>query len=76
MVRYITLQEAAERLGVHRTTLYRWARGGRIPLYSFGPRSTRIKEEDLERLEEEARVVYEKEESGRDGQQDTAGPAT
>lgn len=47
----ITLQEACRRLSVSRATLYRWSRQGRLRLYQVGPRSTRVREEDLQELE-------------------------
>lgn len=55
---YVSLQEAARRLRVSRATLYRWSREGRIRLYRIGPRATRMREEDLERLEGDARPLH------------------
>lgn len=55
---YITLKEATRRLAVSRATLYRWAEAGRITLYKLGPRATRVKLEELERLVTEARPLY------------------
>ncbi len=54
----VTLQEATRRLRISRATLYRWAREGRLTLYRLGPRATRIREEDLQRLETEAAPVH------------------
>ncbi|MBI3926516.1 MAG: helix-turn-helix domain-containing protein [Armatimonadetes bacterium] len=62
----ITLQEAARRLQVSRATLYRWSREGRIRLYQVGPRATRMREEDLTRLEAEARPVHDPRQLDRD----------
>lgn len=54
----VTLEEAAQRLRVSRATLYRWSREGRLKLYRLGPRATRIREEDLARMEEGASQVH------------------
>ena len=37
-----TLDEAAQRLGVHVTTLRRWIREGRVPAYRLGSRFVRV----------------------------------
>ena len=42
----LTVEEAAERLGVHHTTIRRWLREGEIQGLKFG-RLWRIKESDL-----------------------------
>ena len=44
----LTFPEVAQELGVHPTTVLRWAQAGRIPSYRFGPRSRRIYRRDLE----------------------------
>ncbi len=55
----ITLEEVASRLHVSRATLYRWSREGRLALYKLGPRATRIRLEDLARLQEDAAAVHQ-----------------
>ena len=44
---YLTVEEAAERLGVEYKTVYRLVRGGEIPAGKIG-RVYRIREEDLD----------------------------
>jgi len=34
----LTAPEVAKRMGVHRTTVFRWARTGQLPIYMRGPR--------------------------------------
>jgi len=46
---YYTVSQAAARLGVSRITIWRWIRDGHLPAMRLGPRTTRIKREDLER---------------------------
>ena len=55
---FLTLQEAAARLRVSRSTLYRWSREGRLELCRLGSRATRVREVDLMRLEAEATPVH------------------
>lgn len=57
-MKWLTVEEAARRLSVSRATIYRWAQAGRIQIYKLGPKSSRIKAEDLERLEAEAPLLY------------------
>lgn len=58
MTKWLTVEEAAERLNVGRATIYRWAKAGRILIYKLGPKASRIKAEDLDRLEAEAPLLY------------------
>ncbi len=46
---YLTVSQAAARLGVSRITIWRWVRDGYLPAMRLGPRTTRIKREDIER---------------------------
>src|SRR4051812_35666504 len=46
---HYTVSQAAVRLGVSRITNWRWVRDGYLPATRFGPRTTRIKREDIER---------------------------
>jgi len=45
---YLTVAEAARRLDVSRTTVWRWIRQGRLRAYRVGQRTIRIRNEDLE----------------------------
>lgn len=48
--KYLTLAEAAEWYGVSERTLRRRIAEGRLPAYRVGPRSIRVKAEDVEAL--------------------------
>jgi excisionase family DNA binding protein len=57
---WLTVQEAQERLNVSRSTLYRWAKRGVLPIYKLGFRTV-VKAEDVERMERRAskpRLLY------------------
>ena len=57
---WLTIQEAQDRLNVARSTLYRWAQRGVLPIYKLGSRTV-IKAEDVERMERKAskpRLLY------------------
>ena len=47
---YISVAEAAQRLKVSRSTLWRWISQGELPAYHFGQRRVMIKQDDLDRL--------------------------
>jgi len=47
---YYSIAQAAELLGVSRVSIWRWIRDGHLPASRVGPRTTRIKRADLERL--------------------------
>ena len=42
MKELLSLQDAADRLGLHVTTLRCWIRQGRLPAYRLGQRFTRV----------------------------------
>ncbi|MGQ9532540.1 MAG: helix-turn-helix domain-containing protein [Desulfotomaculales bacterium] len=56
---WLTVQEAADHLGVARATVYKWAKEGRLPIYKLGERVARIRMADLQRLLVRARPLYE-----------------
>src|SRR5579872_840796 len=47
---YYTVSEAAKRLAVSPSTIWRWIESDKLPAYRVGPRTIRIKREDLEGL--------------------------
>lgn len=52
---YYTVSEAAEVLGVSRTTIWRWIESGRLPAYRVGGKTIRIRRADLPSLLKPAR---------------------
>lgn len=52
----LTLQEAADRLGVHYMTVYRWVRTGKLPATKQGA-SWSVRQADLDALSEPAKVA-------------------
>ena len=55
-VRWMSTRETSERLGVTLRTLYRFIDEGQLPAYKFG-RVIRLKESDVERFIEGARIA-------------------
>lgn len=55
---WLTIQEAADYLGVARPTIYRWAKQGRLPIYKLAEGVSRIRTHDLQGFVEEARPLY------------------
>jgi excisionase family DNA binding protein len=53
--RFYSVAEAADALGVSPSTIWRWIRDRRLPAYRVGPRTIRIKPEDVEALLQPAR---------------------
>lgn len=65
MAEFLTLEEAAERLGVEYKTIYRLVRGGELPAGKIG-RIYRIRQEDLEAyFEQQKRQLSEQTRAGR-----------
>lgn len=55
MATLLTLEQAAQRLGIHVTTIRAWVRGGRIPAFRLGRRFVRVDwEAVLRTLKDEA----------------------
>ena len=51
MKQLVSLNEAADRLGIHISTIRAWVREGRVPSYRLGKRFARVSwEELLERM--------------------------
>jgi len=53
---YISIDDAASRLGVHSKTLRKWVAAGHVPAYRLGPKVLRIKLADLEAMVERKRI--------------------
>lgn len=47
---YISLQQAAEQLGVSDKTIRNWIATGRLTGYRAGPRMLRVRQEELEAI--------------------------
>jgi len=54
-IQWLTLAEAANRIGVGRTALYEWLQAGKVPHHRFG-RLIKIHTDDLERFVASARA--------------------
>jgi excisionase family DNA binding protein len=50
---YYTVAEAAQRLNVSHSTVWRWVRSGKLPAYRVGSRNIRIKQSELDKMVEE-----------------------
>lgn len=48
MPEYLTVQQAAELLGLHRNTVYKLIHLGKIPAYKLGPKLIRLKVTDVQ----------------------------
>ncbi len=55
---WMSVQEAAEYLGVARSTIYRWAKEDRFPIYKLAKGVARVRAQDLMRFVREARPLY------------------
>lgn len=55
---WMSVQEAAEYLGVARSTIYRWAKEDRLPIYKLAKGVARVRAQDLMRFVREARPLY------------------
>jgi len=53
---WLTVSEAATYLKVARTTIYRWVKDKKLPLYQLGDRLVRLRREDLDALAQPRRV--------------------
>ena len=50
--------EAAKMLGVGRSTIYRWSRKGKLPIYRLGVGVARVKLADVEKILAEMRPLH------------------
>ena len=57
MDEWLSLTDAAERLGIHRTTIYRWAKAGKITIYKKMGQSI-VKKADIEKILNEIKPLY------------------
>lgn len=63
---WLTVQEAADYLGVARPTIYRWAKEGKLPIIKLAKRVARVRSQDLEKFLEEAKPLYPDKTAGRE----------
>ena len=56
---FYSVAEAAERLGVGHSTVWRWIAAGKLPAYRVGLKNIRIKKRDLESVIQPARARRE-----------------
>lgn len=59
MEEWVSINEAAEILGITRATIYRWSRSGRLPIYKVVGKS-RIKKADIEKLLTDIKPLHQK----------------
>ena len=57
-VKWLSIQDVADELGINKMTVYRLVHGGEIPGYRF-KRLFRVKQEDLDAYIRESQVVPE-----------------
>lgn len=55
---WLSIQEAADYLGVARSTIYRWAKEGKLPIYKLAGGVARVKARDLAMFVAEAKPLY------------------
>ena len=58
---FYSVAQAAQVLGVSRTTVWRWIEADKLPAYRVGPKNIRIRKEDLDRLVQPARSTRKEE---------------
>ncbi|RYD01467.1 hypothetical protein N752_29640 [Desulforamulus aquiferis] len=64
----LTVTEVAKRLGVSRTTMWRWAKNGLLPVYQLPRGHIRIRESELEKFLDNYRLFC-----SNNGQENAAG---
>lgn len=55
---WLSIQEAADYLGVARPTIYRWAKESKIRIFKLSAGVARVRREDLEAFLHNAEVLY------------------
>jgi excisionase family DNA binding protein len=55
---WLSVQEAADYLGVARPTIYRWAKESKIHIFKLAKGVARVKRQDLEAFLQQAPVLY------------------
>ena len=55
---WLSVQEAADCLGVARTTIYRWAKESKLRIYKLAKGVARVKRQELEAFLQQAPVLY------------------
>ena len=58
---FYSVAQAAQVLGVSRTTVWRWIEADKLPAYRVGPKNIRIRKADLDRLVQPARSTRKEE---------------
>jgi len=58
---FYSVSQAAKRLGVSPSTVWRWIEADRLPAYRVGPKNIRIKKEDLEKVVQPTRSAGKEE---------------
>lgn len=58
--RLLTVPEVAKRLGISRTTMWRWSKNESLPVYKLPGGHIRIRESDLEKFMENYNFVHSK----------------
>src|SRR6266542_6958761 len=57
---FYSVPQAAKRLGVSPSTVWRWIEADKLPAYRVGPKNIRIKKQDLEKVVQPARETPKK----------------
>jgi excisionase family DNA binding protein len=61
---WLNLNEAAEKLGIKKITIYRWSKQGILPIYKLVNKSV-VKKSDVDRLLNDIRPLHKKPEEDK-----------